>query len=1167
MVTALYRRYRPESFAEVIGQDHVTVPLMRALRNGRVGHAYLFSGPRGCGKTTSARILARCLNCEQGPTDTPCGECDSCRDLARNGPGSLDVVEIDAASHGGVDDARELRERATFAPARDRYKVFIIDEAHMVTSAGFNALLKLVEEPPEHVKFVFATTEPDKVIGTIRSRTHHYPFRLIPPQILTPYLEQVCAAEGVQVGEGVLPLVVRAGGGSARDTMSVLDQLMAGAGEDGVDYETAISLLGFTDTSLLDEAITAIGQRDAGTLYRAIERVLETGHEPRRFVEDLLERLRDLIVLAAVPERGHELLPEVPDAELERMREQVGWFPVADLSLSGDLVNQALSTMSGATSPRLHLELLAARLLLRGQQVAAAPVAGAAPGGAPSGAAASAPGASGAGAAGAGAAGGAPAGRSGAAAARAALPNAGGSAQSGEGQGRTAQGGGAQAGSGREEARRIAQQHSASGQSRSASAASAAPAPAAAPAPGPESSRPAAEQPPRPAVDEPSSARSAQPAPAAAPTDQEAEKPQPESGASAGAVGEQSAPAADDDWGPVAAIPGSATTGTRPAEAPGSDAPQPEAAPAQPSAPAQGADGQPDQAAQPASGGGAQEVREHWSAILEALQQIRRPSWALVSQHAHVADLSGGRLTISFRSGGLLSAFGRGTGAENLAQAVRKIMHQDVTVEAVLDENPSDDGPAGGSGGGSGPAGGNGPASGNGPTGGSGPGGAASGPGGGASGAPAAPAPRGAQGEGQNAPRGTDAPGRQDPRSQGSPARPQASSQPSAQSSPQAAPQNRPAAEAGGRAPRGGTAPWGDAAPHDDFPPEPDDDPYPPEPEDSYPPDPRDSFAPGPADRPVARPASARGTAAPGTPGPETTRTSPAPSNGSPAQGSADAQDASVPDATAQDAAETSPAQTGEVLEVHDEGRDTLSGDVPRTHGQAALKKAIESGRPVRSLPPVDGQGDSASDGSGGDNIGGDDGAGGISDSGISDSGDDAQPPVVGEASAPEPDPVAAPSAPSASYDADWSSALSSVAPPAGSATSAAPAPSAASAVSASAPPSAASAAPASAPSAPAPSAQSAASASSAAPAPATRSTGAALAREAVLASRSQPVQRRGSAAEAPPEPDAQDEDPTGGATWYDEDVDAGQVATRSGREIAETVLGGKVLEIIDETR
>ncbi|MGO2608519.1 MAG: DNA polymerase III subunit gamma and tau, partial [Brachybacterium tyrofermentans] len=298
------------------------------------------------------------------------------------GSGSLDVVEIDAASHGGVDDARELRERASFAPVRDRYKVFIIDEAHMVTSAGFNALLKLVEEPPVHVKFVFATTEPDKVIGTIRSRTHHYPFRLIPPQVLGPYLEEVCVAEGVDVGEGVMPLVVRAGGGSARDSMSVLDQLMAGAGEDGLDFPTAIALLGFTDTALLDSAITAVAERDAGALYAAVEHVLATGHEPRRFVEDLLERMRDLIILAAVPDRGRDLLPQVPADELERMVGQAGLFEPADLSQCGDLVHETLSTMSGATSPRLHLELLAARLVLRDERAA---LAAAGDGGAPAG--------------------------------------------------------------------------------------------------------------------------------------------------------------------------------------------------------------------------------------------------------------------------------------------------------------------------------------------------------------------------------------------------------------------------------------------------------------------------------------------------------------------------------------------------------------------------------------------------------------------------------------------------------------------------------------------------------------------------------------------------------------------------------------------------------------
>ncbi|MDM7854686.1 DNA polymerase III subunit gamma and tau [Cellulomonas alba] len=368
MTTALYRRYRPETFAEVIGQDHVTAPLRQALRSGQVNHAYLFSGPRGCGKTTSARILARILNCarntEASPTDTPCGECESCVELARGGPGSLDVVEIDAASHGGVDDARELRERATFAPARDRFKVFILDEAHMVSNQGFNALLKIVEEPPPHVKFIFATTEPDKVIGTIRSRTHHYPFRLVPPDVLVPYLEQLCATEGVQVGSGVLPLVVRAGGGSVRDTLSVLDQLIAGAGDDGIHYEGAAALLGYTQASLLDDLVEAVAARDGAAAFRVVERVISTGHEPRRFVEDLLERLRDLIVISASGDAADAVLRHVPADQLERMRQQARHLGASELSRSADLANAALTEMTGATSPRLHLELLMARLLL-----------------------------------------------------------------------------------------------------------------------------------------------------------------------------------------------------------------------------------------------------------------------------------------------------------------------------------------------------------------------------------------------------------------------------------------------------------------------------------------------------------------------------------------------------------------------------------------------------------------------------------------------------------------------------------------------------------------------------------------------------------------------------------------------------------------------------------
>ncbi|AQX81116.1 hypothetical protein BWO91_15085 [Plantibacter flavus] len=364
VVTALYRRYRPETFADLIGQAQVTDPLMTALRTNRVNHAYLFSGPRGCGKTTSARILARCLNCAEGPTDTPCGVCASCVDLSRDGSGSLDVVEIDAASHNGVDDARDLRERAIFAPARDRYKIFILDEAHMVTPQGFNALLKIVEEPPEHVKFIFATTEPDKVIGTIRSRTHHYPFRLIPPAQMLDYVQQLCESEHVGVEAGVLPLVVRAGGGSARDTLSLLDQLMAGSEGDSVDYERAVALLGYTHTALLDEVVDALAARDSGAAFSTVDRVIQTGQDPRRFVDDLLERLRDLIVVAATGENAAAVLRGLPQDELDKMLAQARAFGIAELSRTADVVNEALTQMTGATSPRLHLELMMARILV-----------------------------------------------------------------------------------------------------------------------------------------------------------------------------------------------------------------------------------------------------------------------------------------------------------------------------------------------------------------------------------------------------------------------------------------------------------------------------------------------------------------------------------------------------------------------------------------------------------------------------------------------------------------------------------------------------------------------------------------------------------------------------------------------------------------------------------
>ncbi|MEV0926057.1 DNA polymerase III subunit gamma and tau [Streptomyces spongiicola] len=641
---ALYRRYRPESFAEVIGQEHVTDPLQQALRNNRVNHAYLFSGPRGCGKTTSARILARCLNCEQGPTPTPCGECLSCRDLARNGPGSIDVIEIDAASHGGVDDARELREKAFFGPASSRYKIYIIDEAHMVTSAGFNALLKVVEEPPEHLKFIFATTEPEKVIGTIRSRTHHYPFRLVPPGTLREYLGEVCGKERIPVEDGVLPLVVRAGAGSVRDSMSVMDQLLAGAADDGVTYAMATALLGYTDGSLLDSVVDAFASGDGAAAFEVVDRVVEGGNDPRRFVADLLERLRDLVILAAVPDAAGKGLIDGPADVVERMQAQAQAFGAAELSRAADLVNTGLTEMRGATSPRLQLELICARVLLpaafdderslqarldrleRGAAAAftaqgSGPAMGYVPG--PEAHAPMVPG-------------------GGPAAARAAVR--GGGAPGAEPQPvRPEPGQPVQPQPVRPEPGQPVPPQSAPPQSAQASrqTAEAGPAPAETP-------------------------RSPSPAPA-----QEATAPRPGAWPGAAAPG-SGAPAARPGAWPSAAAPGQ---GARPSAAPAGPAP----VPADPSPAAQ------PQAVAPAAAQGAAQVRNMWPQILDAVKNRRRFTWILLSQNAQVAGFDGATLQLGFINAGARDNFASSGSEDVLRQALAEHFNVQWKIEAIID--------------------------------------------------------------------------------------------------------------------------------------------------------------------------------------------------------------------------------------------------------------------------------------------------------------------------------------------------------------------------------------------------------------------------------------------------------------------------------------------------
>ncbi|MEE4599392.1 DNA polymerase III subunit gamma and tau [Streptomyces sp. DSM 41524] len=791
---ALYRRYRPETFAEVIGQEHVTGPLQQALRNNRVNHAYLFSGPRGCGKTTSARILARCLNCEKGPTPAPCGECQSCQDLARNGPGSIDVIEIDAASHGGVDDARELREKAFFGPASSRYKIYIIDEAHMVTSAGFNALLKVVEEPPEHLKFIFATTEPEKVIGTIRSRTHHYPFRLVPPGTLRDYLGEVCGREAIPVEDGVLPLVVRAGAGSVRDSMSVMDQLLAGAADDGVTYAMATSLLGYTDGSLLDSIVDAFAASDGAAAFEVVNRVIEGGNDPRRFVADLLERLRDLVILAAVPDAAEKGLIDAPADVVERMQAQASVFGGAELSRAADLVNEGLTEMRGATSPRLQLELICARVLLPAafddersvQSRLERLERGALAGGLGGGAGAGAGGVGGVGDGGVGGPGpamgyvpgpdahapvGPPAGGpSGPAAARAAM------AGGGPGQGQ-APGGPESAGSGEAPggwpagARPAADSGPGgaadSGQQGGAPAAAAPPEGGGGQRPGawPSGAQTGAQT---PAAEGGGSRPGAWPAASAPGSGASGTGSTGSTGSTADGGGQgAAAPARQPGGWPTATAPGqgggpSAQTPAAPSAPTTPSAPSAPTTPTAPSAPAAG----PGPSA-PAPGAlsmaqGAVQVRQMWPDILEAVKNRRRFTWILLSQNATVSGFDGTTLQLGFSNAGARDSFVGGGSEDVLRQALQDAIGVQWRIEAIVDPSggagqqgggpggPGGFGGAGGHGGpggqagpggygGAGAGGGGGFGGGSGPGSGGGPGGFGGGSGGGFGGGQSAP--------------------------------------------------------------------------------------------------------------------------------------------------------------------------------------------------------------------------------------------------------------------------------------------------------------------------------------------------------------------------------------------------------------------------------------------